>query len=395
MKRIVFILPLFLICAFIIISCAPEKKSRLNNNTITVKIEPPVITNLPIGNTITLTAIVRNAGGNIQELPVSWSISDPSFGEFSTVNGRTTEFTATGNGIAVITAICNGVIASINAGCGNAQAPDSIVLSGVPAGLSNGKTANTITARLYSEGAELINVSPVVWTISGPGSLDKTSTTSGELITLTADPLPAFGQVSITASFGNLSATVRVSVAEVVPTANAVMIYSDNSFGPNLIHDYFIWGDWQRYPDWGNYPSQPPNYPTTSELLLNANFPGGAKVDPNISIEMIYKAGNWTAGPWGGFSYNYESAQPLTAMTKLYFYVRGEKGGESLILQYAGNAATNVNVNTIKPITTSWQLYTVTVNSALLGSVTVPVSFFFESASDNTVYIDYIYFDTE
>ncbi|MCL2390712.1 MAG: hypothetical protein FWD54_00840 [Endomicrobia bacterium] len=409
MKKFLFLSPLLLICAFIIISCAPERKSRLNSDSIVVRIEPP-IANVPLDTTKTLTAIVRNAKGDIVDLPVTWSI-DPStgIGAFDSVTGKTAEFRAIGNGIVTITALSNGVTGSINVGCGSYHAPDSIVITSAPDGVSNGKSV-PITVQLSYGGpvasggiAVSVDTSTILWDVSGPGSL---SASSGQTVTFTANPAPALGQATVKISFGNLSVTKLISVAEVVPTADAVMIYSDNGFGPNLItepYGYFHWGDWNWYPP-GTYPENPDApvvYPTTSKVDTTAAPSGVPSIDPLSSLKFEYYKGSgltspvWPSGNfYGGFSFRYNSAQNLTTMTKLYFYVRGASGGEDLIVQNVGNASTNLHINTIKPITTNWQLYSITL-SAARTSVTVPVSFFFEAAPDSTVYIDYIYFDVE
>ena len=82
--------------------------------------------------------------------------------------------------------------------------------------------------------------------------------------------------------------------------------------------------------------------------------------------------------------------------------VRGEKGGEDLIVKY-GTSPAEISIKSIVggpgPVTKEWQLYTVNItNPSFLNSVKEPVSFMLKGisgVSGAAVYIDYIYFDKE
>lgn len=122
MKKILCFFSAFIFLGATIIACAPEKRDRINQNTLTVNIEStePNLRTLDFlenGTTVSLKAIIRNAKGEeIRDVGVNWSIEPESFGNFSSNNTLGTTFTAsaTEKGLATIYADCNGVKGSVS-----------------------------------------------------------------------------------------------------------------------------------------------------------------------------------------------------------------------------------------------------------------------------------------
>ena len=110
MKK-VFCLALF---CFLIGLAGCAEKSRLTTPLMTVAIDPVEKIEITAGTDKELTAVVRDASGNIIDQPVVWSINDPSIGEFSSETSKNTTFTALAPGDAVITLTCFGISATVD-----------------------------------------------------------------------------------------------------------------------------------------------------------------------------------------------------------------------------------------------------------------------------------------
>ena len=96
----VFLLP----CMF---SCS--KRDRLTANTMLVSIEPKTI-NVTVGNSVTLSAVVRNAKcEEVTPKKVSWSAQPSDLGTFDNSNSATTVFTRTSSAGGKIVLVCEGI----------------------------------------------------------------------------------------------------------------------------------------------------------------------------------------------------------------------------------------------------------------------------------------------
>ncbi|GAB1402069.1 hypothetical protein MASR1M68_09800 [Elusimicrobiota bacterium] len=109
MKRVFGFILFF--CIFCFIGCA--EKSRLNTPLMTVAIDPVTKIEVTVGVETDLSAVIRDAGGNLIVQPVQWSINNPSVGEFSSDNSMNTTFTALAPGDAVITLTCLGISSTV------------------------------------------------------------------------------------------------------------------------------------------------------------------------------------------------------------------------------------------------------------------------------------------
>ena len=106
-KKIIFLTLIMVFLLPCVFSCS--KRDKLTANTMWVSIEPKVV-NVKNGNSITLTALVRNAKGeSITPEQVSWSVESSSLGTFDNPNSVTTVFSATSTGSGKIILICEGI----------------------------------------------------------------------------------------------------------------------------------------------------------------------------------------------------------------------------------------------------------------------------------------------
>lgn len=97
-------------CIFCFIGCA--EKNRLTTPLMTVAIDPVTKIEVTVGVETDLSAVIRDAGGNLIVQPVQWSI-DNSIGTFSSETSMSTTFTAVAPGDGVITLTCLGISSTV------------------------------------------------------------------------------------------------------------------------------------------------------------------------------------------------------------------------------------------------------------------------------------------
>jgi len=97
---------------FLVLVSGCAQKDRLTTPLMTVSIDPVEKIEITVGSEKALTALVRDASGNLIVQPVFWSIS-PSIGEFSSTTSMNTTFTALAAGDGVITLTCSGISTTV------------------------------------------------------------------------------------------------------------------------------------------------------------------------------------------------------------------------------------------------------------------------------------------
>ncbi|MDR1695636.1 MAG: hypothetical protein LBR69_03270 [Endomicrobium sp.] len=277
----------------------------------------------------------------------------------------------------------------MNAGCGDARAPDTIVISSAPAGLTNGSSA-LLTATLYSGG---IGGTPVImdheeeilWEVSGPGTI---SAASGNSVTFTANAAPAFGQASVKVSVGNVSAVVNIFVADAaMPSKDARMILTDAGLDSAVNDQFPIWGDWHQYPS-GEDSSRQPQPPVTSNLVLSDALGQGITIDPEKALQLDFTQPTGTGNYWAGFTLQF--ATPVSGFSYLNFYAKGNTGNIIAEVVDSSNGKTAIPF----PIGSNWKFCYIPVT----GKNIKEINFMFrkdDNSQTGTAYLDFIYFDNE
>jgi len=112
-KKIFFLTLIMLFLLPCIFSCS--KREKLTSNSMWVSIEPKASVELSQGETKMLTAIVRNAKGDIIEpKSVNWSVVPSDLGEFDNPKAVSTVFIAMASGEGEIVLTCEGIQSSVN-----------------------------------------------------------------------------------------------------------------------------------------------------------------------------------------------------------------------------------------------------------------------------------------
>lgn len=118
MKKLFLISSLFLM-AILFVSCA--QKDKLMANTMILKIDAPGYSysdsklTMSANSTISVRAVIKNAGGHDINKPVTWSIADSSLASFSNKNSKETELTSNGtSGSTELTLTCEGMQVTAN-----------------------------------------------------------------------------------------------------------------------------------------------------------------------------------------------------------------------------------------------------------------------------------------
>jgi hypothetical protein len=116
MKKVAFLCLIMIIVGFVVVSCA--LKDKLQENTISVAIEPASVGFIRHNSLQNFTAIVRNTRGELIDVDVNWSISDFTGDvSISTNVGKRVIFTvgsSGGDSTGVLTAEYSGVSRSVN-----------------------------------------------------------------------------------------------------------------------------------------------------------------------------------------------------------------------------------------------------------------------------------------
>ena len=111
-KKILFLVLVMVFLLPCMFSCS--KRDKLTANTMLVSIEPKVIT-VAVGDSVTLSAVVRNAKCEaVTPKKVSWSVEPSDFGTFDNPNSSTTVFTRIGAGTGEVVLVCEGIQTSAN-----------------------------------------------------------------------------------------------------------------------------------------------------------------------------------------------------------------------------------------------------------------------------------------
>ncbi len=104
-----------LFCAFFVIGfSACTKRDKLLNNAMILQIEPAADISLGIGDTQSLTAIIKNINFEEVSYGVRWSVSNSDLGSFSDTTSKSTVFTAEVSGTGKIILTCEGYSVSVN-----------------------------------------------------------------------------------------------------------------------------------------------------------------------------------------------------------------------------------------------------------------------------------------
>ncbi|HEX8320529.1 Ig-like domain-containing protein [Longimicrobium sp.] len=161
---------------------------------------------MAVGDTLRLTATVRNGAGSVISAPVSWASSAPdrvsvtAQGHLTALAAGTATITATAG-----TAAGNAVITvSVPV---NPNIPDAVVVSPTQRTLAIGDTAH-LTATVRNASGQVINV-PVTWSTS---AADRATVNAQGIVTAVAA-----GSANIVATAGGKSAAVAVTVSAAPP----------------------------------------------------------------------------------------------------------------------------------------------------------------------------------
>ncbi len=379
MKKAVLLSSALLIGLCIAVACAPEKKGKLDQNTLTVKIEPPKIGQVANEASVQISAILVNAKGEAQDVDVIWSLSDNSLGNLSSNTSKTVTFTAaaapvTGQG--VITVDCGGIKKTANFSVGTATV-DEIYVTASKTSLQYGAESN-LTAVARAGGVPVADQPEITWSCS-PANLGTLSATTGANVTFTANNSNNPGSVVVKASALGLDRSVTILVGSTETVKR--FVYSDAGLGPNINSQYTIYGDWQWFPN---------NINSSSFTIADVS---GCPADPRVAHQLNYIQGTLGDDPYAGLAFKFSTAQDLTEYTKLKFSVRGVNGGERFRVEFPD--AANYTDYTAS---SSWEEKTIDIRPIIRYSVNTPINFVFKrsiTGGNASIQIDYIYFETE
>lgn len=122
----------------------------------TIEIQPAVIVNLSVGETIELTATPLNAAGRPVKRSVVWSVDDPSIARIDRTSGR---LTALSIGYVRITAQAGSAVVEVT----HYISPEVVALSVHPQDMTVGVARALRLAATYSQGGQTFTTSHLPW----------------------------------------------------------------------------------------------------------------------------------------------------------------------------------------------------------------------------------------
>lgn len=402
MKRYIFAFTALLICSFLIVACAPEKKNKLNNSTIIVKIDPVSVSMLNTGQQVVLKAIITDPSGKeMEDAPVSWSVvnsTNPteSLGDFTDYTAKITTFTASSNkGRGDIVLECAGITKKLGISV-NTAAVKKITIEIDNAVLKHGEHT-WVKAKVFdTDDKDITSEAPTIeWYVNDKKTSDFLGSFSpaiGSSVTFVATNNAVFsGIASIKALCTGIYSEVKEIGVNDVPFAGWYL-YTDAGLGVQVA-DVHTWQD---------------GYGSTVDLKGGeAGVTGVPKsytdpIDDHIvGFRLIYTAGNGSQTlRWAGFSLplkaEYQVAGNFKNFTKVCFWAKGAVGGETFNVKPGNVGDTGVSPNVQKvTLTNDWAYYQIPfVGVNMSATFTGAVAFVFEdkqaASVSCTVYIDYI-----
>jgi uncharacterized protein YjdB len=192
------------LCAIVSLSCDSGGSDLSGPSRVASLVVQPFTASLDVGETLSLTPIVRDSSGTILTAhPVTWTTSDPDIARVTSVG----LVTAVGSGSATITAIADGEHATANITVLTAVTvvkitPDS---PAIPAG-----TSVQLTATVLGPGGVRVTGRVVSWATSDPG----VATVS---VGKVRGRRPGFAEIEATAGDAKGTTVVTVLVASESP----------------------------------------------------------------------------------------------------------------------------------------------------------------------------------
>ncbi|MCL2145076.1 MAG: hypothetical protein FWH43_06270 [Endomicrobia bacterium] len=252
-----------------------------------------------------------------------------------------------------------------------------------------------LTAQVYNKGI-LQPDTAVSWTVN-PSNFGACVPVNGVSTVFTADTSMT-GQGTIIASYnGTDSSSVQFSINEDLPdsTPSIRFLFKDNLNDPNIKWAFDVFGDWQWYPS-GYVDSRTPQYPTTSDLLVEGAAAGisGIDEDPLSVVRITFKKGTWSSDNYAGMTFGFINNENLSSYTKIYFHLKGENGGEKVVIRPI-NPNNNIDGEEAITVNSAWTPY-MRPFSGTSDQAAVFNVFFKESdgsADGSKVYVDYIYLE--